>query len=671
MHLIFWGRNWNGEAGTKLREEYLSKFYNGLRNSTYQGILTQYFEPVGNGLSYVTQNVTVEPPFIDTRESAPGETASSEVNHERIEAEVHYAITQQPPNHPWARGVNSQFVVIPAPGAKYGNDSNGKPFAGSFCSYHSVITEEGVTSTFTFLPDAAEEPFYFLCSEYDELGIGDRVTSILASHEYSESVTDPEFYGWTDVSGYELGDICGRLPGDSQLPDGAWVQGEWADDQHACSIADENPLHVLALSEPASTVTKHEATLNATINPEGKATEYHFEYGPTTSYGKSTGNISVGEGVNNEQVSQTISGLELESTYHYRVVASNGGETAAGEDQTITPTQWLVGDLQVPEGAVAGFYNVRLTGVSCAAGEWCMSVGWHGAGRNPYAQLFSGGKWTVENAVPVPGGAVNTLPLGVSCVSTAVCMMVGEDEPVSPGPYTAFVERWNGTQWLVESAPLPSGATESSLEGVSCASATECMAVGRAKNSSGTTVPYSALWKNGEWSAPHMPTPTEGGAVTALSSVSCASARACLAVGRTKATSESAGIGFAESWNGEEWSIVSPSSPAGMVEGALSGVSCTSSSQCMAVGAYYGVHPPGKTNYWGSWIERWSGTGWSEQTHPKAGRIEDSLNAVRHVRSPIHARQSGHSKGQPAHSWSRRGTARRGTSSTQAPKATR
>jgi DNA-binding beta-propeller fold protein YncE len=45
---------------------------------------------------------------------------------------------------------------------------------------------------------------------------------------------------------------------------------------------------VLPGSETATKIQPTTATLGATINPEGAATEYHFEYGTTTAYGEST-----------------------------------------------------------------------------------------------------------------------------------------------------------------------------------------------------------------------------------------------------------------------------------------------------------------------------------------------------------------------------------------------
>jgi hypothetical protein len=74
------------------------------------------------------------------------------------------------------------------------------------------------------------------------------------------------------------------------------------------------------------------ATIKATIDPNGAATTYRFEYGPTMSYGASIpspdGEIGSGE------VSQRLTSLQAGTTYHYRVVATNAEGTTDGPDET-------------------------------------------------------------------------------------------------------------------------------------------------------------------------------------------------------------------------------------------------------------------------------------------------------------------------------------------------
>lgn len=88
---------------------------------------------------------------------------------------------------------------------------------------------------------------------------------------------------------------------------------------------------------PATNVTGATATLNGTVNPNGFATNYHFEWGTTTSYGNNTPTLSAGSGSTNVSVSADISGLIGGQTYHFRLVGVNSDGTSNGADLTFTP----------------------------------------------------------------------------------------------------------------------------------------------------------------------------------------------------------------------------------------------------------------------------------------------------------------------------------------------
>ncbi len=95
-----------------------------------------------------------------------------------------------------------------------------------------------------------------------------------------------------------------------------------------------------ATTEAASGVKEKEATLKGSVNPNGNATTYQFEYGPTTSYGTKVplSAESVGSGTTAVAVSKAISGLTEGATYHYRVVATNAAGTVNGADKTLKTT---------------------------------------------------------------------------------------------------------------------------------------------------------------------------------------------------------------------------------------------------------------------------------------------------------------------------------------------
>jgi phosphodiesterase/alkaline phosphatase D-like protein len=89
-----------------------------------------------------------------------------------------------------------------------------------------------------------------------------------------------------------------------------------------------------------SVTNRHDtyATLNGTVNPNGAATTYYFQWGTTTAYGATSGSHSAGSGTIAAAVHVTASHLTPGTTYHYRLVASNSAGTTAGIDRTFTTT---------------------------------------------------------------------------------------------------------------------------------------------------------------------------------------------------------------------------------------------------------------------------------------------------------------------------------------------
>lgn len=84
----------------------------------------------------------------------------------------------------------------------------------------------------------------------------------------------------------------------------------------------------------ATSVTSTSATLNGTVNPKGEAATYYFEYGTDTNYGSTTSSAIAGSGSSAISVSAAVLELALDTTYHYRLVATNSEGTSYGEDKT-------------------------------------------------------------------------------------------------------------------------------------------------------------------------------------------------------------------------------------------------------------------------------------------------------------------------------------------------
>jgi phosphodiesterase/alkaline phosphatase D-like protein len=97
------------------------------------------------------------------------------------------------------------------------------------------------------------------------------------------------------------------------------------------------PVAPTVVTGAASAVAQSSATLNATVNPNGsEVTECAFEYGTSTSYGKTASCASLpGSGTSAVAVSAPISGLSASTVYHFRIVAKNAGGTSQGSDETL------------------------------------------------------------------------------------------------------------------------------------------------------------------------------------------------------------------------------------------------------------------------------------------------------------------------------------------------
>jgi hypothetical protein len=95
------------------------------------------------------------------------------------------------------------------------------------------------------------------------------------------------------------------------------------------------PAYVLKVKTLApSPIAEHQVTLRGSLDPDGSPTEYHFQFGVTTSYDQETEWASAGEGSGVTTVSEQIQNLPSGKTFHYRIVAKDENEhTTAGEDR--------------------------------------------------------------------------------------------------------------------------------------------------------------------------------------------------------------------------------------------------------------------------------------------------------------------------------------------------
>ena len=90
-----------------------------------------------------------------------------------------------------------------------------------------------------------------------------------------------------------------------------------------------------ATTGAAKSITRTSATLTGTVSPNATATTYHFEYGTTSAYGLQTAEADAGSGADPKAVEAALANLTPQTTYHFRLVATNADGVAMGSDRTL------------------------------------------------------------------------------------------------------------------------------------------------------------------------------------------------------------------------------------------------------------------------------------------------------------------------------------------------
>ena len=109
------------------------------------------------------------------------------------------------------------------------------------------------------------------------------------------------------------------------------------------------------------------ASIVGTLQPNLRASDHHFEYGKTAAYGATTPSIGAGSGGLPLSVSAALTRLKAATTYHYRIVASNGDGTAVGAARTFT-TAPFAGARLLTRRLRANRRGAIGLNLSCAAG---------------------------------------------------------------------------------------------------------------------------------------------------------------------------------------------------------------------------------------------------------------------------------------------------------------
>jgi hypothetical protein len=161
---------------------------------------------------------------------------------------------------------------------------------------------------------------------------------------------------WTNVqgvSGYAVQTIAG-IPGTRGWVDGALGVAEFYQPIGLCLDVvdlgyyvvdtDNNVLRVLQPTQPppplvttlaATAITESNATLNASVVPNGLPATVYFEWGATTNYGNTTTQVTLTNNLTAANpVSFTLTGLPPNTVTHFQAVAINNSGTGYGGDRS-------------------------------------------------------------------------------------------------------------------------------------------------------------------------------------------------------------------------------------------------------------------------------------------------------------------------------------------------
>jgi len=277
--------------------------------------------------------------------------------------------------------------------------------------------------------------------------------------------------------------------------------------------------------------------------------------------------------------------------------------------------KWLIDP--IPDPAKTGLVN--LNGVSCTSRLGCVAVGDDLDSQGSWQTLVERWNGKIWSILPTPTNAIGLgggwLLFAVACPRATNCFAAGWNNIGGLGEPTTLVEQWkNGKTWSIVTNPRPAGFC--ALNGVSCTSPASCTTVGWSATVQGPDEfgPPTTLvqhWNGTTWSTITSPNP--GTTNSQLGAVSCTSTTNCVAVGQdtNAGDRDSAFQTSVERWNGTTWSTIASPNSASATNSVLAGVSCTSTTNCVAVGSYTTATVPSAGLF-----EHWNGATWSIVTTP-------------------------------------------------------
>lgn len=243
-----------------------------------------------------------------------------------------------------------------------------------------------------------------------------------------------------------------------------------------------------------------------------------------------------------------LSAVSCVSTTRCVAVGTDVANRSAPYAETLTSGTWMSQVLPHITG-----HAVEFSSISCTSNTRCVAIGEDLTASKGITESLSGSTWTLTSGTTAVSVScvsatkcISSTLADVSCTSSTSCVAV--DYNHTP-PYKAIAQTFDGSHWHnTPAVPVPSGTTSSDLAGVSCVSASSCVAIGDYTTTT-TGHGLGETWNGSAWTRHSVP--TTGGVF--FQAVSCAGASACVAAGYTSTSTTAAEI-----WNGSAWSALAP-----------------------------------------------------------------------------------------------------------------
>ena len=215
------------------------------------------------------------------------------------------------------------------------------------------------------------------------------------------------------------------------------------------------------------------------------------------------------------------------------------------------------------------------------------------------------------------GGPVRRVVRSTAALGVAVAAIAASAVALA-GPAVAVSPDW----YILQRPVVPTAAPDNNLSAVSCPSPGACVATGSEGYSASQTSLVETL-RRGTWRVTPSPHTPAAFPVDDLNSVSCMSISSCIAVGWAMDTRQVDDRTLIETLSGDSWKV-SPSPSPSTASNDLFGVSCTSRSACVAVG------DDGTTSSQKTLIETLVGNSWKLTPSPSTASPfpVDFLNGV-------------------------------------------